>query len=211
MTPFFAHYVDQAARLRASHQDWRNRYLHTFAYTLALGCLFLLLAAIPLPHLALLGNSFALAAVGLPVAVAFFLYFALFDPLAAILVVLLVSSPWALCEWEDPLAGVSGPMRIVLPLSGFLGFSLISLAGHWLFQDPEGPHSASWYSEAAGALYKLLLGAFYFVLFLLLDLGYRKPLRQAIENKAKTLAEEYIQIRQGQFALAHEAVPGRPS
>jgi hypothetical protein len=46
------------------------------------------------------------------------------------------------------------------------------------------------------------------VLFFLLDLGYRKTLRLAIENKAKILAEQYIQIRQGQFAPGHEAVPG---
>jgi hypothetical protein len=211
MTPFFAHYLDHAARGRASHQDRRNLVWHTIWYMVATGCFFLLLAGIPLPHLGLLGNSFALASVGLPVAVAFCLYFALFDPLAAILVALVVSSPWALCGWEDPLAGVSGPMRIVIPLGGFLGFSLTALAGHWYFQDPTEPHSGPWYSEAVGTLYKTLFGSFYFVLFLLLDLGYRKPLRQAIENKARILAKEYSQIRQGQFAPAHEAAPGGPS
>jgi uncharacterized membrane protein YGL010W len=211
MTPFYAHYVDHAAGLLASHQDWRNRILHTVGSPVALGCLLLLLARIPLPHLGLLGNSFAFAWVGLLVAVAFCLYFALFDPLAAILVALLLSSLWALCGWQDPLAGVSGPMAIVSLLGGFLVFSLPGLVGHWVFQDPTEPHSASWPSEVAGTLYKILFSPFYFVLFLLLDLGYRKPLRQAIKNKARIFAEEYIQIRQGQFALAHQAVPGRPS
>jgi uncharacterized membrane protein YGL010W len=212
MTPFFAHYLDQAAKLRATHQDRRNRVWHAVANTVTFGCLLLLLAGVPLPGLELLGNRSALPSVGLSVGVACCLYFALFDPFAVLLVVLLVGSPWALCGGEDPLAGVAGPMRVVSLLAVFLVVGLSALAGHWVFKDrtvPDPP--APWYHEVSRVLYTVVFSAFYFVLFLLLELGYRPDLRRAIENKAGLLAEEYIQVRQGRSAPVHEALSGGPS
>jgi uncharacterized membrane protein YGL010W len=212
MTPFFAHYLDQAAKLRATHQDRRNRVWHALANIVTFGCLLLLLAGIPLPGQELLGNRSAHASVGLAVGVACALYFALFDPFAALLVALLVGSPWVLSGGADPLAGVSGPMRVVSLLAVFLVVGLSALAGHWLFQDRTvSDPPAPWYHEVGRILYTVVFSAFYFVLFLLLELGYRPALRRAIENKTRLLAEEYIQIRQGRSAPVHKVLSGGPS
>jgi hypothetical protein len=63
MRPFIADSLDQAAKLRATHQQGRNRACHALANTVTFGCR-LLLAGLPMPELKWLRNGCALASVG---------------------------------------------------------------------------------------------------------------------------------------------------
>jgi hypothetical protein len=195
MTPFLEHYLYQTSKLRATHYDRRDIVWHALASTVAFGCFLLLVAEIPLPGMESLGISSAHASVGLAVTVGVVccLYFALFDPLTPLLMALFVFGLWALYGGQDPLAGVSGPMRVGFLLAVYFGVELIALAGNVLFHDRTVLHPpALGYHRVSRVVYHFVFGGFHYYLFLLLELGYRPALRQVIADKARVLAEDYV-------------------
>jgi uncharacterized protein YndB with AHSA1/START domain len=177
---FTAHHLRYFGRTLATHRDARNRLVHLFATLVGFSCILSLLARIPVA-----------VNVGGLLAALLLIYFAPFEPLAALVVGLsalaarLVLGPRFGQVGVGPLAGIGVPLAI------FLAFNLFGVWTHHLFNDPIlAPRSRDPLPvRLLKTGHTILFSSVHFVSFALFAVGWRPDLHARVVAAARVEAE----------------------
>jgi uncharacterized membrane protein YGL010W len=167
-----AHHVRYFARNLAAHRDPRNRLVHLVATLVGFSCIVSMLARVSIGPTDL-GALLAITAV---------LYFAPFEPLAALVIAATVSAARLLLGPHFGQAGV-GPVRgLGTALGVFLAFNLFGVYTHRLFNDPiiASGSTEKLVVRLLKTAHTILFSVGHFVSFALFALGYRGRLRAEI-------------------------------
>jgi len=176
---FAAHHLRYFGRTLAAHRDARNRFVHMVATVVGFSCILSMLARIPAgPY------------VGEAMAVALFVYFVPFEPLAALLVFASAVLARLVLGPRFGQVGVGPLLGIGLPLSIWLSLNLFGVYTHRLFDDPIlAPKSAGvLWVRLAKTGHTILFSSVHFVTFGLFALGWRPALHARVTAAARAEA-----------------------
>ena len=180
---FHSHHVFYFARNLAAHRDGRNRAVHLVATVVGFGCLVAMLARVRLGSFDL-GGLFALAT---------FLYFVPFEPLAATIVGGAALAERLVLGAHFGQVGVAPLVGLGVPLAVVLAFNLTGVATHFLFDDPiiASGSREPMVVRLAKTAHTIAFSSVHFVGFALFELGYRRALHAEIVAAAQRQAEAW--------------------